>query len=241
MEDISLESLHTEEVYINATALNLEVVLNLELSIAEKEKLDQMTAFGAAFQSFTAATSTEPHVFIVNDEHTLERHTEQTALSWFLGAHAQCLSRRFLWGEEVCLTFFCGIQNVNAPAILMRRLTAQLLHVFRHCGLNIPMDPDAVRTALETTDLKRICLCFLALLQGLQDQTIWVMLDGIYWYDNHEFLEGMKLVMMFLNTVGLDERMQSRNVVVKLLIANVTPEQRFDCDLAAEVVHFDRL
>ncbi|KEY69340.1 hypothetical protein S7711_11254 [Stachybotrys chartarum IBT 7711] len=241
MEDISRESLHTEEVYINAAALNLEVVLNFELSTAEKEKLDHMTAFGAAFQSFTAAISTEPHVFIVNDEHTLERHTEQTALSWFVGAHAQCLSRRFPRGEQICLTFFCGVQNVNAPAILMRSLTAQLLHVFRRCGLPIPMDPDAVRTALETTDLKSVCLCFLALFQGLRGQTVWVMVDGLYWYDNHEFVEDMKLVMGFLNTVGLDERMQSRNVVVKLLITNVTPEQRFDFDLAAEVVHFDRL
>ncbi|KAK3320262.1 hypothetical protein B0T19DRAFT_468501 [Cercophora scortea] len=181
---------------------------------------------------------------IVHDEKSLQDISALSTMSYLCALMSQMLSSPGMF----CLTFFCGLHTratedtLDGSRGIIQSFILQLLAAFGETSFLIQggFDKNTLLQGLMMDDLGSMFSVFSLLLENIQAGVVYCFVDGASWYHTDARSNEMKAVVHFL--AGLVDQVQlaNRGLVLKVLVTNPTPRQRYNWEVAVVDIHLEK-
>lgn len=122
------------------------------------------------------------------------------------------------------LTFYCGLHSMPGERIegvdgMLRSIIAQLLQAYGD-QINLSFLDFSMIQELQNHSVRQLCLLLESLLSGIGIGVVFLMIDGISWYEVESRMQETTLVMQFLNSLVENVESSHTGFVMKLLITS---------------------
>lgn len=122
------------------------------------------------------------------------------------------------------LNFYCGLhsmpdQGVEGVNGMLRSIITQLLLAYGQ-QINLSFPDFAVIQEIQKHNIQQLCLLLKRLLRGFGIGVVFMMIDGISWFECETRVWEMAMVMQFLNILVEDIEASKTGFVFKLLITS---------------------
>jgi hypothetical protein len=122
------------------------------------------------------------------------------------------------------LNFYCGLhsmpdQGVEGVNGMLRSIITQLLLAYGQ-QINLSFPDFAVIQELQKHNIQQLCLLLGRLLRGFGIGVVFMMIDGVSWFECETRVLEMAMVMQFLNRLVEDIEASKTGFVFKLLITS---------------------
>lgn len=132
-------------------------------------------------------------------------------------------------GSAKSLNFYCGLHSMPGDSVegvngMLRSIITQLLLAYgQRINLSF-LDLSAVQE-LQNRNIQQLCLLLESLLGGIGIGIVFVMIDGISWYEGEVRMEETARVMRFLNSLVEAVEASQTGLVLKLMVTSPVMSQ----------------
>ena len=124
------------------------------------------------------------------------------------------------------LDFYCGLHSVPGECLegvggMLRSIITQLLQIHQH-QINLSFLNFSFIQGLQKHDITYLCFLLESLLQSIGVGVVFLLIDGISFYESETRLEEAHIVMRFLNSLVEAVEASHTGLVLKLLITSPT-------------------